>query len=149
MLASQNATHLLKQPNHLNHVKKTKNSLSFKVFPGGQSGKCYNRPTAFVLGDRTSPTLFSVVCLLTGHFRKCLSYYNSQRKNGQPSKAITQVQFLTKYSNKLKDQPLGKHDRVNLDLDGLKKPRYPRMTKTATKRVWVLSLWCHQRQETF
>ena len=71
------------------------------------------------------------------------------KKTRQPSKTITQVQFLTKYSNRLTDQPLSKHHTVNLDLDGLKKPRYPRMTKRATKRVWVLSLWCHQRQETF
>ena len=60
-----------------------------------------------------------------------------------------QVQFSTKYCNRLTDQPLSKHHTVNLDLDGLKEPRYPRMTKRATKRVWVLSLWCHQRQETF
>ena len=129
--------------------KKNKNSLLFKVFPGGQPGKYYNRSRDFDLGDRTSPTLFSVVCSLTGHFRKCFPCYNSQRKNGQPSKAITQVQFLTKYSNCLTDKPLSKHHRVNLDLDGIQKPRYPRMTKTATKRVWVLSVWCHQRQETF
>ena len=142
MLVSQNATHLLKQPKHFNHVKrrKNKNSLSFKVFPVGQPGKYYNRPTDFDLGDRTSPTLFSVVCSLTGHFRKSLPYYSSQRKNGQPSKAVTQVQFLTKCSNTLKDQPLSKHHRVNLDLDGLRKPRYPRMTKTLTKGVWVFSL---------
>ena len=69
--------------------------------------------------------------------------------NGRASKTITQVQFLTKYCNRLKDYPLNKQNRVSLDLDGLEKPRYPRMTKRATKRVWVLSLWRHQRQETF
>ena len=78
-----------------------------------------------------------------------LCHINVPKKTRQPSKTITQVQFLTKYSNRLTDQPLSKHHTVNLDLDGLKKPRYPRMTKRATKRVWVLSLWCHQRQETF
>ena len=129
--------------------KKKKNSLPFKVFPGGQPGKYYNRPTDFELADQTSRTLFSVVCSLTGDFCKSFPYYSSQRKNGHPSKAMTQVQFLTKYSNRLKGQSLSKHHRVNLDLDGLRKPRYPRMTKAATKRVWVLSLWCLQRQETF
>ena len=42
-----------------------------------------------------------------------------------------------------------KHYRVKLDLDGPTKARYPRITKTATKRVSVLSLCCEQRQETF
>ena len=72
-----------------------------------------------------------------------------KKKTRKPSKTITQVEFLTKYSNRLTDQPLSKDHRVELDLDGLKKPRYPRMTKRATKRVCVLSLWRHQRQETF
>ena len=57
--------------------------------------------------------------------------------------------ILTKYSNRLTDQPLRKHYSVKLDLDGLRKRRYPRITKTATKRVSVLSLCCDQRQETF
>ena len=38
--------------------------------------------------------------------------------------------------------------KEKLDLDGLRKARYPRITKRATKRVSVLSLWCDQRQET-
>ena len=64
-------------------------------------------------------------------------------------KTINHDQFLTKYSNRLTDQPLSKHYRVKLDLDGLRKARYPRITKTATKRVSVLSRCCEQRQETF
>ena len=39
--------------------------------------------------------------------------------------------------------------RVKLDLDGLREARYLRITKTATRRVSVLSLCCDQRQETF
>ena len=39
--------------------------------------------------------------------------------------------------------------RVRLDLDGVKKARYPRITKRATKRVSGLSCCCDQRQETF
>ena len=53
-------------------------------------------------------------------------------------KTITQVQFSTKYCNRQKDQPLSKHHRVNLDVDGLKQPRYPRMKKRAIKRVVAL-----------
>ena len=48
----------------------------------------------------------------------------------------------------LTDQPLSKHFRVKLDLDGLRKARYPRITKRETKRVSVLSLCRDQRQET-
>ena len=50
--------------------------------------------------------------------------------------------FLTKHTNRLTDPPLGKNYRVKLDLDGLRKARYRRITKTATKRVFVLSLCC-------
>ena len=64
-------------------------------------------------------------------------------------KTINHDQFLSKYSNRLTDQPLSKHYRVKLDLDGLRKARYPRITKRGTKRVSVLSLCCDQRQETF
>ena len=60
---------------------------------------------------------------------------------------INHDHFLTKYFNTLTDQPLSKHYRVKLDLDGLRKARYPRITKTATKRVSVLSLCCDQRQD--
>ena len=67
----------------------------------------------------------------------------------QPLKNITCNQFLTKYSNRLTVQQVSKHYKVKLDLDGLRKARYPRITKRATKRVSVLSLWCDQRQETF
>ena len=49
----------------------------------------------------------------------------------------------------LTDQHLSKHYRVKLDLDGLRKARHRRITKTATKQVSVLSLCCEQRQETF
>ena len=59
------------------------------------------------------------------------------------------MNFFTKYSNRLTVQQLRKHYRVDLDLDGFRKARYPRITKTATKRVSVLYLWCDQRQETF
>ena len=58
-------------------------------------------------------------------------------------------QFLIKYSYRLTDQALSKHFRVKLDLDGLRKARYLRITKRGTKRVSVLSLCCDQRQETF
>ena len=75
--------------------------------------------------------------------------FNSLRKDGHPLESINHHQFLTKYSNRLTDQPLSKHYRVKLDLDGLRKTKYPRITKTATKRVSVLSLCCDQRQETF
>ena len=57
--------------------------------------------------------------------------------------------ILTKYSNRLTDQPLSKHYRVSLDGDGLRKARYLRITKRATKRESDLSLCCKQRQETF
>ena len=50
-------------------------------------------------------------------------------KNGHPQKAINHDQFLTR----LTDQPLGKHYRVELDLDGPRKARYPGITKRATK----------------
>ena len=73
----------------------------------------------------------------------------SMRKNGNPLKTTNHHIFLTKYSNRLTDQPLCKHYRVKLDLDGLGTPRYLRITKRATKRVSVLSLCCDQRQETF
>ena len=57
--------------------------------------------------------------------------------------------ILTKYSNRLTDKPLSKHSRVNLDLDGLQKPRNPRMTQRFNQRVSILSLCCYHRQETF
>ena len=72
-----------------------------------------------------------------------------ERKNNQPFKNLTHDQFLTKFFNRLTVQQLSKHYKVKLDLDGLRKARYPRITKIATKRVSVLSLWCDQRQETF
>jgi len=46
-------------------------------------------------------------------------------ENGQPLKTITHDEFLTKYSNRLTDQPLSRHYRGNLDLDDLRKARYP------------------------
>ena len=66
-----------------------------------------------------------------------------------PLKTINPDQVLTKYSYRLTDQALNKHFRVKLDLDGLRKARYLRITKRGTKRVSVLSLCCDQRQETF
>ena len=69
-------------------------------------------------------------------------------KNGHPLKTTNHHQFLTKYFNRLTDQPLSKHYRVRLDLDGLITPRYLQITERATKRVSVLSLCCDQRQET-
>ena len=60
------------------------------------------------------------------------------RKNGHPLKSINHDQFLTKYFNRLTDQPLSKHYRVRLDLDGLRTPRYLQITERATKRVSVL-----------
>ena len=127
---------------------KHKNSLSFKVFVGSQQGKYYPPPK--ILTSRVD---------LVPHFSWWyvgkqetfvnLCHINVPKKTRQASKTITQVQCLTKYSNRLTDQPLSKHHTVNLDLDGLKKPTYPLMTKRATKRMWVLPLWCHQRQETF
>ena len=58
------------------------------------------------------------------------------------------VQFLTKYSKRLKDKPLSKHYRVNLDPDDLIKARYPRMPQRLTERVLMFSLCCYRRQET-
>ena len=58
-------------------------------------------------------------------------------------------QLLTKYSKRLRDQPLRKHFRVKVDLDGLRKARYPRITKRATKRVSGFSCSVDQRQGTF
>ena len=55
--------------------------------------------------------------------------------------------FLTKYSKRLEDQPLCKHYRVKLDLDGLRKAGYAQITKTAPKRVSVVSLCCDKRQD--
>ena len=78
-----------------------------------------------------------------------------KRKNVQPLKNITHNQFLTTYSKRLTVQQFNyfivfsKHYKVKLDLGGLTKARYPRITKRETKRVLVLSLWCDQRQETF
>ena len=71
------------------------------------------------------------------------------RRSVHPLKTINLDQFLTKYSYRLTDQALSKHVRVKLELDGLKKARYLRITKTGTKRKSVLSLCCDQRQETF
>ena len=59
------------------------------------------------------------------------------------------INFLRKYSNRITVQQLSKHYKVKLHLDGLRKARYPRITKRATKRVSVLSHWCDQIQETF
>ena len=70
-------------------------------------------------------------------------------RNGHPLKTINPDQFLTKYSYRLTDQALNKQFRVKLDLDGLRKARYLRITRRETKRVSVLSLCCDQRQETF
>ena len=64
-------------------------------------------------------------------------------------KNITHDQFLTENFNRLIVQHFSKHYKVKLDLDGLRKARYPRITKRATERVSVLFLWCDQRQETF
>ena len=61
-------------------------------------------------------------------------------------KNITHNQFLTKYSKRLTVQQLSKHYKVKLDLDGLTKARYPRITKRETVCKY---LWCNQRQETF
>ena len=53
---------------------KKKNSLSFKVFPGGQPGKYNPRPKGFDLGHQTNPTFFPVVYSYTGDLRKSLPY---------------------------------------------------------------------------
>ena len=95
------------------------------------------------------PVFFLVVWPSTGDVRKYLPYCRSQRKNGQPSTITNHVQFLTKYSKRLKDKPFSKHYRVNLDLDDPKNTRYPRMTKRLTERVLMFSLCCYRRQETF
>ena len=94
------------------------------------------------------PVFFLVVCSQTRDVRKSLTYCHSQRKHGQPLTITNHVQFLTKYSKRLKDKPLSKHYRVNLDLDDLKKARYPRMPQRLTERVLMFSLCCYRRQET-
>ena len=71
------------------------------------------------------------------------------RRSVHPLKTINLDQFLTKYSYRLTDQALSKHFRVKLDLDGLRKARYLRITKKGTKRVSVFSLCFDQKQETF
>ena len=63
-------------------------------------------------------------------------------------KCNSRSNFLRKYPNRITVQQLIKNYKVKLDLDGIRKARYPRITKRATKRVSVLSLWCDQRQET-
>ena len=124
-------------------------SLQYELFPGGQPSRYYPRPTGFNFGDRTSPSFFSLWCDRRQEtFVKSLTYCRSQRKHGQPSTITNHVQFLTKYSKRLKDKPLSKHYRVNLDLDDLKKARYPRMPQRLTERVLMFSLCCYGRQET-
>ena len=71
------------------------------------------------------------------------------RRSVHPLKTVNFDQFLTKYSYRLTDQALSKDFRVKLDLDGLRKARYLRITKRGTKRVSVLSLCCDQGQEMF
>ena len=74
-----------------------------------------------------------------------MTYCRSQRKHGQPSTITNHLQFLTKYSKRLKDKPFSKHYRINLDLDDLKKARYPRIPQRLTERL----LMCfYRRQET-
>ena len=80
--------------------------------------------------------------------RKSFTDCRSQRKHGQPSTITNHVQFLTKYSKRLKDKPLSKHYRANLDLDDLEKARYPQMAQSLTERVLMFSLCCYRRQET-
>ena len=147
MLAWQNKTSLLKQPKQVNHVIK-KNTIC-----SGISSKLtiqiLSSPMRFTRWGSKDPRLFCRSMFLAGDVRKSLPYYRSLRKNGHPLKTINHDQFLAKYSNRRADQPLGKHYMVKLDLDGLRKARYPRITKRATKRVSVLSLCCDQRQEMF
>ena len=126
-----------------------KKSLQYEVFPGSQPSRYYPRPTGFDFGDRTSPGFFPCGMIVARDVRKYLPYCRSQRKHGQPSTITNHVQFLTKYSKRLKDKPLSKHYRVNLDLDDLEKARYPQMTQSLTERVLMFSLCCYRRQETF
>ena len=127
-----------------------KKSLQYEVFPGGQPSRYYPRPTGFDFGDRTSPVFFSL-----WYDRRQETFVNichivvPKEKNGQPSTITNHLQFLTKYSKRLKDKPLSKHYRVNLDLDDLEKARYPQMTQSLTERVLMFSLCCYRRQETF
>ena len=111
---------------------------------------CACRPADIVpltSGIEGVPVFFLVVWSQTWDVRKSLTYCRSQRKHGQPSTITNHVQFLTKYSKRLKDKPLCKHYRVNLDLDDLKKARYPRMPQWLTERVLMFSLCCYRRKE--
>ena len=117
------------------------------AFPASEPYKYCPRPTDLHVRDHASPAFFPVVCSLTLDVRKSLPYERSLRRNGHPLKTINHHQFLAKYSNILTDNPLSKHYRVKLDLDGLREARYLRITKRGSKRVSVLSLCCDQRQE--
>ena len=148
MLAWQNKTSFLKQPKQVNHVIKKKIYHS-RCFQQVNHTNIVLAQQIYTLGIKRVPPFFLVVCSETGDVRKSLPYQGSLRKNGHPLKTINHDQFWTKYSDTLTDQPLSKRYRVKLDLDGLRKARYPRITKRATKRMSVLSLCCDQRQQTF
>ena len=147
MLSWQSKTSLLKHLKQVNHVIRKNYLLQYYQ-------QVYHTHTIlaqqiYTLGIKEVLSFFPVVCSWRGDVRKSLSYERSLKKNGHPIKTINHHQFLTKYSNRLTDQPLRKHFRVKLDLDGLTTARYPRIAKRATKRVSGLSCCCVQRQQTF
>ena len=138
--AWQNTTHLWKQLNSFNHVKKKENANKKESTIRGIS----RRSTIQVLSSPDRVWLRG-----SNEFRFFSLWYDRRQetfvnichivvpkeKNGQPSTITNHVQFLTKYSKRLKDKPLSKHYRVNLDLDDLEKARYPQMTQSLTERV--------------
>ena len=116
------------------------------MFREGQPSKSYPRPKSFDFGNRASSGFFSVwYDRRQGIFvNLCHIVIVKGKTVNLKSRSI-----LTKYSNRLTDKPLSKHYRVNIDLDGLKKPRNARMTQRFNQRVSILSLCCYHRQETF
>ena len=71
---------------------------------------------------------------------RCLKF----RRGEESEPLVSKFTFLF-----ITDKPLSKHYSDNLDLDGLKKARNLRMTQRPTKRLPVLCMWCHRRQEEF
>ena len=152
--AWQNTTHLWKQLNSFNHVKKKENANKKESTIRGISRRStiqvLSSPDRVWLRGSNESRFFSL-----WYDRRQETFVNichivvPKEKNGQPSTITNHVQFLTKYSKRLKDKPLSKHYRVNLDLDDLEKARYPQMTQSLTERVLMFSLCCYRRQETF
>ena len=112
-------------------------------------GVVLTTPPIFELTNHSPP--FSHVIFSLDQSERSIFPLANQKPDQRVSSscAYHYYQFLAKYSNRLTDKPLRKHFRVKLDLDGVRKARYPRITKRATKRVSGLSCFCDQSQEAF